>query len=622
MVLQRDRDDPIFGTAGPGAFVQVEIAGQKIGATADSGGNWQVEVRPLRGPGPYAMTVTSNGESVSVTDIMVGEVWIASGQSNMEFEEQNADDYFSAQTAATADIRMFTVKKVTAERPLSTIEGNWDAAFPATVGHFSAVGLAFARELEQHLHVPIGIIHTSWGGTPCEAWTSKEALQRDPVTKPMIDEYVSGLANFAEKKAAYDQAMELWIDGKKGGENQGFDNGWASNEFKDSDWKTVPAASKVDDILGREFEGAFWFRQTIQLPDSWYGKQLKLELGAIDDYDNTYFNGIRVGRTDDKTENAWSVPRVYTVAPGVVRKGANTIAVRVFNAQGPGGMTGPVDAMKIGLADGSDSLPLNGVWRFKVEQELDPNAPRPHAPLGPGNPSAPASLFNGMIAPLIPYGIRGAIWYQGESNVGRAEEYSHLFPDMIRDWRARWGEGLFPFYFVQLANYLPRKEEPGESAWAELREAQNAALNLSGTGEAVIIDIGEANDIHPKNKKEVGRRLALQALGKTYHKEVVYDSPSYGSMTVNGNTVRVEFDNGSLTTTDGQPPRGFAVAGSDKKFYWADARIDGSAVVLSCPQVPLPIAVRYGWADNPDVNLTNHAGLPARPFRTDGWTQK
>lgn len=621
MVLQRDRDDPVYGTAAPGAFVQVEIAGQKIGATADGAGNWQAQIRPLRGPGPYAMTVTSGGETVSVGDIMVGEVWVASGQSNMGFTEQDADDYLAAQTMATPDIRMFTVKNVTAETPATTVEGFWEAASPSTVGHFSAVALAYARELEQHLHVPIGIIHSSWGGTPCEAWTSKEALQREPATKPMIDAYVADLANFPQKKAAYDEAMQLWIDGKKGGENQGFDNGWALAEFKDSDWKPVSTA-KVEEIMGREFDGAFWFRQTIQLPDTWYGKELKLELGPVDDYDNTYFNGIRVGRTDDRTDNAWSVPRVYTIAPGIVRKGANTVSVRVFNAQGPGGMTGPLDQMKISLSDGSASLPLNGQWRFKIEQELDPNAPRPHGPLGPGNPNAPAELFNGMIAPLIPYGIRGAIWYQGESNVGRAAEYTHLFPAMIRDWRARWGEGLFPFYFVQLANFLPRKDQPSDSAWAELREAQASALNLPNTGEAVIIDIGEANDIHPKNKKEVGRRLALISLAKTYHRPVLYASPTYASMSVNSGEVKVQFDNGSLTTSDGQPPRGFALAGNDRKFYWAEARIEGSTVVLTCAQVPRPVAVRYGWADNPDVNVVNHAGLPTRPFRTDGWPQR
>jgi sialate O-acetylesterase len=413
--------------------------------------------------------------------------------------------------------------------------------------------------------------------------------------------------------------MDIWINGRKGGENEGYENGWATNSFNDQDWKSVPAGSKVEDIVGHEFDGSFWFRQTVNLPDSWYGKGLKLELGALDDYDDTYFNGVRVGRTDDKTDNAWSVPRVYSVAPGIIRRGANTIAIRVFNAQGPGGMTGPADQMRLSLADGSDSISLNKPWLFKTEQELDPNAARPHLPMGPGNPNAPAELYNGMIAPLIPYAIRGAIWYQGEANVGRAEEYTHLFPDMIRDWRARWGEGLFPFYFVQLANYLPRMDQPGDSAWAELREAQASALSLPHTGEAVIIDIGDANDIHPKNKKEVGRRLSLLALANTYHEPIPYASPTYSHMEVLGSSVRIYFDNGSLTTTDGKPPRSFAVAGDDHKFFWATATIQGSSVTLTCPEVPHPVAVRYAWADNPDVNLVNHNGLPARPFRTDGW---
>lgn len=619
MVLQRGRDDPVFGTAAPGAYVMVEINGQRAGATADSGGSWMTQLRPLPVGGPYQMTVTSGDDKVLVRDVLVGEVWLASGQSNMGFSESDADDFYTAQALAKPDVRMFTVKNITAESPSSDVYGIWEAASPATVGHMSAVAFAFARELEEKLNVPVGIIHSSWGGTPAEAWTSKEALERDPVTKPLIEHYLADLANFPTEKAAYDEAMQTWIDGKKGGQNQGYENGWAAPEFSDKDWKPVPAGSMVENIVGREFDGSFWFRQTVNVPDAWYGKQLKLELGALDDYDDTYFNGVRVGRTDDKTDNSWNVPRVYMVAPGIVRQGANTIAIRVFNAQGPGGMRGPVDQMRLSLADGSASIPLTNPWLFKTEQELDPNAPRPRLPMGPGNPSAPAELYNGMIAPLIPYAIRGAIWYQGEANVGRADEYSHLFPDMIRDWRARWGEGLFPFYFVQLANYLPRKDQPSDSDWAELREAQTSALSVPHTGEAVIIDIGDANDIHPKNKKEVGRRLSLLALANTYHQPVLYASPTFSHMTIDGGTVRIDFDNGSLTTTDNKPPKGFALAGEDHNFHWASATIQGSTVVLTCPDVPKPVAVRYAWADNPDVNLVNRAGLPARPFRTDQW---
>jgi sialate O-acetylesterase len=622
MVLQRDAVDPVFGVAAPGASVQVTINGQTGGTRADSAGNWQAQLNPLPVGGPYVMKVVSGAETVTVQDIEVGEVWLASGQSNMEFTEDKANDYFSAQTATKSDVRMFIVKKATSDRPLSNEDGQWDAASPATVGRFSAVGVAFARELEQKLHVPVGIILASWGGTPAEAWTSKEALQRDPATEPLITRYLADLPTFDTRKAAYDEAMQLWIDGKKGGENQGFLNGWAAAEFNDADWQTVPAATLASKILGRDVSGSFWYRKTIQIPDAWYGKALRLELGTIDTYDNTYVNGVRVGRTDDKTIDAATVSRIYPVAPGIVRRGSNTIAVRVFSDQATAGMSGPDNVMKIGPVEGEVPLSLDSEWKFKVEQELDPNAPRPHLPMGPGNPNAPTQLFNAMIAPLMPYQIKGAIWYQGEANVGRAAEYSHLFPTMIRDWRARWGEGLFPFYFVQLSNYLARKDEPGDSAWAELREAQGSALSLPHTGEAVIIDIGEAGNIHPKNKKEVGRRLALLALANAYEQPVYFASPTYASTRFDGATATVTFDNGSLTTTDDQPPRGFALAGKDGVFHWAQARIDGSAVILTSPDVMSPVAARYGWADNPDVNLVNHAGLPARPFRTDGPTLK
>ena len=273
--------------------------------------------------------------------------------------------------------------------------------------------------------------------------------------------------------------------------------------------------------------------------------------------------------------------------------------------------------MRLGLADGSASISLDGEWRLRIERALDPKAQIPQRPFGLGNPNVPMTLYDAMVTPLVPYGIRGAIWYQGESNADRAAQYRTLFPTMIRDWRAKWDQGDFPFLFVQLASYMARKPVPGESAWAELREAQTMALGLPNTGMALAIDIGEAGDIHPKNKREVGRRLALNALGRTYGLPVVYEGPSYSGFAVTGDAARVTFNNGALTTTDGAAPRAFQVSGEDRRWVWADATLEGSTVTLRADGVLKPVAVRYAWADNPDVNLVNHAGLPAVPFRTD-----
>jgi sialate O-acetylesterase len=373
----------------------------------------------------------------------------------------------------------------------------------------------------------------------------------------------------------------------------------------------------------QSFDGAVWFRRTFDLPEAWEGKALKLELGPIRDYDDTYVNGTKVGYTKEAPADPSLDDRTYRISPGIPVHGVNSIAIRVFSAQGVCGLTGFPDQMRITLFDGSstDSIPLAGPWMEKIERKMDSTDPAPHMPLGPGSPSAPGGLFNGMIAPLAPFGIKGVIWYQGESNAGEADRYRILFPTLIHDWRQKWGRQDLPFYFVQLPNYKARQEEPSDSEWAELREAQASALRILHTGMATTIDIGDATTIHPTNKREVGRRLSLIALAKDYGMHTAYSGPEFQYLTPSGNTVRVFFKHieDGLKTSDGRPPIGFAVAGEDRKFYWAEAKIQGTAVVLSSSNVPNPVAVRYGWADNPDCNLTNSTGLPTAPFRTDTW---
>ena len=622
MVLQQHAQDPVFGTADPGSAVLLTIGTRSYTTRADELGQWKILLPPLE-PGPaISIQVSSGAEQVNIGNVKVGEVWLAAGQSNMEFQEQQADDFEEAKTQTDPDVRMFTVRKATAETPVQKLQGSWECSAPDNIGHFSAVGLAFAREISRRLQVPVGIINSSWGGTPAEAWISREAIQRDPAVRPIFDKYLSDLKVFPARHSAYEVAMQMWINGHSGRDNQGFQNNWTLGVLDDSDWQTVQAGTDTRTILKRDFLGSVWYRKTVVTPDEWYGQPLRLSLGQLNEYDSTYFNGVRVGLTDQRVQDPGQVFRQYLISPGLVHKGKNLIAVRVFNSEGSGGMQGPAEQMRLALLDETASIPLNGEWKFKVEQELDPDAPRPHLPNGPGNPTSPSELFNAMVAPLIPFGIKGVIWYQGESNVGQSERYEHLFPDLIRDWRARWGEGLFPFYYVQLPNYGASQREPGESAWANLREAQEKALSVPHTGMAVTMDLGNPNDIHPTNKREVGRRLSLWALQLTYNQPTAYGSPMMRSMMVRGDTAEVTFRNGSLTTTDHLAPSGFAMAGPDHRFYWAKARLDGSTVTLTCPQVPHPLAVRYAWADNPDVNLVNMVGLPAAPFRTDDWKLK
>lgn len=474
MVLQRGKKVTIWGWAKPGEEVMVGVSwnGMRWAVKADEDGKWMFRMNPPKTGGPYEMTI-SGKNVIKIKNIMVGEVWVCSGQSNMQWTVQNSANSEEEIAAANyPNIRLFYVKRTIAHEPQPDCEGSWTECSPETIGGFSAVAYYFGRELHKELNVPIGLIHTSWGGTPSEAWTSREVLEQEPEAAPILQRYDDVVAKYPQIKQEYEKRIE--------------------------EWKKAAETAKAE------------------------GKKV----------------------------------------PG-----------------------------------------------------------RPRLPYGPEHPHAPAGLYNAMIAPLIPYGLQGAIWYQGESNAGRAYQYRTIFPAMIKNWRNDWGQGDFSFLFVQLANFMEVKEEPADSAWAELREAQLMTLDLPNTGMAVIIDIGEANNIHPKNKQDVGRRLALWALAKNYGKDVVYSGPLYKTMNVEGNKAVLSFEHvgGGLVAGGGGPLKGFAIAGADRKFIWADAKIEGDKVIVSSNEVSAPAAVRYAWADNPVCNLYNAEGLPASPFRTDSW---
>lgn len=624
MVLQQGKKVRIWGKANPGETVTVTFVNQSSKTIADAQGSWQLWLAPLKAGGPFELVIKGTNV-LHIKNVLVGEVWVCSGQSNMEWPLVNTlgGEEEIAQ-AHLPEIRLFTVEHVTALSPQTAVEGRWEVTTPETASQFSAVGYFFGRELHQRLKVPVGLIDSSWGGTPAEAWTSHQALLSSPQLKPIIERYQSSLNAPSKTIETYARALADWEQKNLhlDSENKGEKLGYADQAMLTSDWAQMDLPKQFE-TAGLLIDGAVWFRRTLDLPASWAGRDLVLNLAAIDDHDVTYFNGTKVGSIGRETPNSYMVPRKYVVPGSLVRAGRNVIAVRVFDSAGEGGF-GRGGGMSIGPvgANESELISLRGAWEYKVELALEPKRPdwgtRP-ATVGAGNQNNPTVLYNAMIAPLVPFAIRGAIWYQGESNAGRAYQYRTLFPLMIRSWRSAWGQN-FPFYFVQLPNWRAAKPEPDESDWAELREAQTITMREPGTGMAVTIDVGQENDLHPRNKRDVGHRLALWALAGTYRQKLIPSGPLFRRFQVEGNVVRIHFKHSTgLKTSDGGPPKGFAIAGEDRRFVWADARIDGDTVIVSSSSVLKPLAVRYAWADNPQVNLYNKAGLPVSPFRTDDW---
>lgn len=624
MVLQRDLPIPVFGKATPGSEVVVELA-DRVGRTkAGPEGKWLVKLKALPASGPHRLQVRAGGETKAFQDVMVGEVWVASGQSNMEWPAQLTTSFQEDVAHPNASVRMITVERVSAEEPREDFASSgWVVASPTTLGAFSGVGYAFANTLQKALGVTVGIVHTSWGGTPAESWATREGMLANDATKHLVTRYLEGLKDYPAALAKFEREFKAWVPQAYPLAAENLALRHHESGFDDRDWGTFPVPEQWETVWNRPFDGAVWFRKEFDLPADWAGKDAVLHLGPVDDTDHTYVNGEKVGETGFDRANWWSVPRAYPVPGRLLKAGRNVIAVRVFDSGGAGGIYGQAEALR--LVQGAKTISLAGAWRFKIEAEMaTPSAEvlqkQPQRPFGPGEAWVPGGLWNAMIAPMVPYGIRGAIWYQGESNAGRAHQYRTLFPLMIQDWRRAWKQGDFPFLFVQLANFTERFPNPVESDWAELREAQTLTLKLRNTGMAVTVDIGEAADIHPRNKKDVGYRLAQWALAKTYKQPVVASGPLFRKATFEGGRARLAFDyaDGLRWTSLGSEPS-FQIAGEDRKWVWARAEIKGREVHVWSEAVAKPVAVRYGWQNNPVSNLENGAGLPASPFRTDDW---
>lgn len=619
-VLQAGQTCPVWGWDTPGRSLTLRLGGITAEARADAGGNFLFELPAMDPGGPHTLVVEGSSR-VELADVWFGEVWLASGQSNMEWPVSAARDARREVAAARwPAIRSFKVEPRPSLQEEVECGGQWEVCSPETAAELSAVGYYFARELHEALGVPVGIIDATWGGTCIEAWTSPAAL--GPVL-PSLDQTRARLAadllELPRLRAEYQQAVLDWQTASLPAdtENRGLALGWAAAALDDAGWRELDLPAFWQSH-GMAFNGVVWFRRAIEVPSGWAGQALTLRLGALDDFDHAYFDGEEVGRTPPGTLDAHRVRRKYPVPGRLVRGGRHVVAVRVFDHFGGGGFAGPASEMFLECAASGERIALAGPWRLAVEREI-PLLPMsvfeslPPPPLALALQHAPGALFNGMLAPLVPYGLRGALWYQGESNVDRHREYRTLFVAFMRDLRTRWGQGQFPFYYVQLANFV------ASPSWPRLREAQAGAEIEPETGMVVTLDVGDAHDIHPTNKQEVGRRLALLARARTYGEAALpCQGPRLERVSIEGSQARVRFASAAgLRTADGRAPRGFTLAGPDGRHVEAQAMIEGGDVILSSPEVGRPCAVRYAFSDAPDVNLQNGAGLPAAPFRTD-----
>lgn len=611
MVIQRDVQVPVWGWAEKGERIAVTFNDKTFKATPDKSGKWMIKLPSMSQGGPYSMEIVGKQNSIEIRNIMVGDVWVCSGQSNMEWSvEQSSNAEKEIASASDELIRHFKVPRSHANVPGDELAGGqWQVTGSKTVGAFTAVGYYFARELRKNIDVPVGLLNTSWGGSRVEPWMSAEALG--------IEDPESVMADLLRKKELEsEERLQKLRD--QFGEIPETDLGmkgevpiWADPGLDESKWVKMSLPALWENAGYEGLDGIGWFRKTIDLTEGESNQPVELGLGKIDDSDVVWINGIKVGGMEQK----WNVERVYEVDASILKPGKNVIAVRVEDTGGGGGIYGEPELMY--LKTGNDTRTLTGDWKFRVGAFM--------ASQSIYHNQIPTLLYNKMIYPVLDFPIKGVIWYQGESNAGNDEdalEYRKLFPAMIKDWRSRWNSGDFPFLFVQLANFLEPDEEPADHSWALLRESQSAALATPNTAQAVIIDIGEADDIHPGNKQDVGQRLSLAARKLAYGEDIVYSGPVYKSHEVKGNKVIISFDQVGSGLSAGSKygyVRGFAIAGEDGKFVWAQAGIEGDRVVVWNDSIETPTAVRYAWGVNPDdANLYNKEGLPASPFRTDG----
>lgn len=610
MVLQRDQPIHIWGWASPGEKITLRFNNNHVNTVASSVGKWSASLPATKAGGPYTLQIDASNHLL-LKDILVGDVWICSGQSNMVLPMERVKYRYvdEIKQVHNSSIRQFFVPTLPElQSPRENLPpGHWKAAAGADLLGFSAVAYFFAKEIYEHQHIPIGLINASVGGAPAEAFISEEGLQPFSHLLHTVQQNkdTAFINTHLRAVAAYEQRRPKPSD-------RGLSDAvkWYDPAYIPKGWHTITIPGYWEDQGVKELDGIVWYRKEINVPASMTGMPARISMGRVVDADFMYVNGQFVGNTTYQYP-----PRNYDLPAGLLKPGKNLITIRVINYSGKGGF---VPDKHYFLQAGEQQLDLAGEWLYKVGdaflQQKDAVVPMTMQ-------YQPTALYNGMIAPLVGYTIKGFLWYQGEANAFRPAEYASLLPAMIHDWRSRWRQGELPFIYAQLPNFMDVSYLPSESQWATLRESQLKTLSVPSTGMAVTIDLGEWNDIHPLNKSEVGRRLALVARHDVYgENELIYSGPMYASDSISGNRIIIRFHHtgSGLTTNDSEAPHHFAVAGADKKFVWAQARIEGNTVIVWNNAISQPLYVRYAWADNPDgANLYNKEGLPASPFRTD-----
>jgi sialate O-acetylesterase len=611
MVLQRGKPNAIWGWATPGEVIRVELAGHTATAVCGTDGRWQAQIQPPASGGPYTVKIIGARQRVELHEVLVGEVWLCGGQSNMELglsRTRNGDD--EIKSANHPEIRFFMVQRHVSYSPTAVPQGSWKICSPQTVAEggegFSAVAYFFGLKLQDELHVPIGLVEDCVGGTPVESWMSPETLHKFKDFDVLLTE-IERL--HAKGGPEYGSFLMHWLDDY----DVGISNQWSASDFNDSNWKTVQIPGGFQDLGVADVPSVCWFRKEIILPDPLPAGDAAIFLGSIEKMDTTYINGQWIGASS-WVEN----PRMYVIKNGVLKPGRNVLAIRVFKLKPHGGFLAKPEELRLVLGD-KTVIPLGGEWKGALSVDAAPPHPLPLT--FENYPTMPVVLYEGMIEPVAPLAIRGAIWYQGEANFERAYQYRTLLPAMIGDWRELFGQGDFPFYIVSLPAFMHHRDEPGDDSWAELREAQAmTARKVPNSGLAVTVDTGDPDNIHPRDKKIVGERLALCALAGEYGKKISYAGPTFKSVEPLPGALELHFDHAD----DGLVVKGgkleeFSIAGKDRNWYWANAKIEGDSVVVSSPSVPEPEAARYAWQANPAATLYNGAGLPAVPFRTDDW---
>ena len=609
MVLQRNSNVRIWGWASEGEDIEVSFQ-QRNYNTSTKNGKWEILLENPNIGGPYTMQI-SGKNSIQLDSIYIGDVWLCSGQSNMELPMSRVAPKYPEEikSADNAEIRYFQVpKEYNLTKKLDDFSGgNWISVNQNTIEGFAAIPYFFAKNLYEEYQIPIGLIDASLGGSPVEAWMSEKALKNFPEAIAEVEKLKpEGVIDSLE------QLDQNWIRNwytTVTAEDAGLKSGWKTANFDDSDWEEF----ELPGLLKQPINGVVWFRKKFDLKSEFSGKPAELLMGRIVDADSVFVNGTFVGNTTYQYP-----PRRYQIPENILREGENTITVKLISERGRGGF---VTDKPYEINFPEKRIDLKGAWKYKVGKATEALQPQTFYRW------KPTGLYNAMIHPLLKYSIKGAIWYQGESNTSEPEKYSELFPKMIESWRENWHQEAsnFPFLFVQLANFMESRENPTDTNWARLREAQKAALNVPKTGMAVTIDVGEWNDIHPLDKKTVSDRLATAAKHLAYgDASVVPSGPIYTSSEIKNDSIILHFEavGSGLKIKNNQELKGFAIAGNDKQFVWAKAKIEGDKVIVYSPQVKHPVAVRYAWSDNPEnANLYNKEDLPASPFRTDQWKQ-